>query len=159
MNLNYYQQNPRKLHSPLLDGNSQQNLLKESDRNLEIKKNSFKEKNIINNALSVKSEDNININLISFIENLFTIGNIFVFSIGGLISVLELVNLISIIYSGNNNYVTSLMCFGLAFIGTIISMMICLSIVQIIRAIKYVYLNIDDQNSKLTYILKKLSGN
>ena len=140
MNLNYSQQDNKRLYSPLLDG--------------KIKKTNV-EKPDFKKTLPIKQNDNINLNLINFTESMFNIGSVFILSTGGLISVLELVSIIRIIYHGSNNYSINLICFATAFIGTIISMMICLGIVQTIKAIKLIYLNLDEQNSKLDCILRK----
>ena len=141
MNLNYSQQGNKRLYSPLLDG--------------KIKKPNI-EKPDFKKTPSIKpNNSNININLINFTESMFNIGSVFILSTGGLISILELVSIVRIIYSGSNNYSINLICFAAAFIGTIISMMICLGIVHIIKTIKFIYLNLDEQNLKIDCILRK----
>jgi len=154
MNLNYYQQNPKRLYSPLLDGNKEK---REPDNNLPEERNHRSqnpESKTTKQPVSVNNRKNISIQRITFLESVFKLGSIFILSVGGLISILELVNVIRIIYSGSENISYSLISLGIASVGTTLSMIICLSIIHLVKSIKYIYLNLEDLNSKLDYILK-----
>ncbi len=154
MNLNYYQQNPKRLYSPLLDGNKEN---RESNNNLPEErshKTQNPESKTTKQPVSVNNRKNISIQRITFLESVFKLGSIFILSVGGLISILELVNVIRIIYSGSENISYSLISLGIASVGTTLSMIICLSIIHLVKSIKYIYLNLEDLNSKLDYILK-----
>ena len=153
MNLNYNQQDNQKLHSPLLDGKTKR--INSTDKNLSPLSTINPEKR---KSTSIKSSANINLNLIGFTESIFNIASVFILATGGLVSILELVSIIRLIHSGSNNYSIHLICFALAFTGTIIAMMICLGIVQIIKAIKIIYLNLDEQNSKIDFIFQQFSN-
>ncbi len=160
MNLNYNQEDNKRLHSPLLDGKIKKNNSNIPNQNIQpAHDKSLSTLHIEKKkSTSIKSSSTINLNLISFTESIFNIASIFILATGGLVSVLELVSIVRIIYSGSNNYSINLICFAIAFIGTIIAMMLCLGIVQIIKTIKIIYLNLDEQNSKIDYVFQQFSN-
>lgn len=171
MSTNFYHSNPKKLRSPLLGttntNNNKENIPKGRklyfnineddidpidaalDDTLFNHKENHKEKLILVN----KKEESPMHNHIDILEMSFKISGIFILASGGMLSLLELINVIRTIYSGTMDFGYSLIVFTIAFIGTLLANMVCLGFVQLIKTTKHLYLNIENQNKKIEKIL------
>ena len=167
MNLNYSQQNPKKLHSPLLDGKIQNinepnikgkrtyyNPNEENNRNKTI--NETIESTLFKNDQKpvLFSEDKkINYKFIDSLELFLKIANIFIWASGGILSLLEFINVSRVIYDGTYEFGNSIIVFTTAFIGTIVSSVICIGFAHLIKTTKYLYLNLENQNEKIETLM------
>ena len=163
MNLPQPQPNPRKLHSPLLDGNKKENILKGKrtyyNPNEENKISNIFDETLDNNLFNNKEKKEnlflsegtnlINQKFIDSLEVSLKIANIFICATGGILSILELTNIIRTISSGSFNFENSLLVFTVAFIGTILSSVVCHGFIHLIKTTKYIYLNIENLRSRL----------
>ena len=134
MNLNFYQQNPKRLHSPLLDGKKED--LKSSPNNKRtypIFPSEDKEKN-----------NSINLDLINSLETSFKVISIFVLAIGGIVSILELIIIIRTLSGGSFDFGNSLVIFIIAFIATTITIILCLGFAHLIKMTRFIYLALND---------------
>ena len=170
MSTNYYQLNPKKLRSPLLDG--LQNSNKQNQNNNKGKKTYFNlreesksqdpidetlDSTLFNNKpeklIMINEPDPINHNHIDSLITSLKVACILISAMGGILSLLELINVVRIIYSGNFNFGSSLMVFVVSFIGTILANVICLGFINLVKTIKYLYLNSENQNKKIDKLL------
>lgn len=174
MSLNSPQQNPKRLHSPLLDGKFNKIADKNNVKGKRTYYNPLEENklpNIIDETLDttlfnnpkkekpvLTSEFNlINQGLIDSLESSFKIANIFICASGGILSILEFINIIRTLNSGSFSFGNSLIVFGVAFIGTILASVICYSFIHLIRTIKYIYLNTEIQKIKIDKLLNQFN--
>ena len=163
------QPNPRKLHSPLLDGNKKENNLKGKrtyynpfeENKISNTVDETLDKNLFGNSgkgggkekkevlLFPKEINSINQKFIDSLEVSLKVANIFICATGGILSILELTNIIRTISSGSFNFESSLLVFIVAFIGTILSSVVCHGFIHLIKTTKYIYLNIENRRSRL----------
>ena len=163
MSINYHEPKPQRLHSPLLDGANKNNNNKlkgkrtyfnplfEKKNNEEI--NQTLDQTLFNkkDKLSGLSDENniINQSAIDRLETSFKIASIFIIASGGIVSLLEFINIIRIAYGGSYDFGNSIIIFTIAFIGTILANVICIGFSHLIKTTKYVYLNIENQKEKI----------
>lgn len=171
MSQNYPQQNPRKLHSPLLDGyyrtenfkstlkgkripliNATANEINQNNEaiNETIDKTLFNKTEKIKNANAVET----NQGYIEALETCFKVAGIFICALGGILSFLQLLNIITNIYNGSYIASNSWLIFGVTLIGTILANVICFGFCHLVRITKFTYLNLEEQKSKLDEILE-----
>ena len=176
MSTNYYQSNPKRLRSPLLDGI--QNSNKQTQNSNKGKKIYFnlkeegKSQDSIDETLdstlfnnkpekllicNINDPDPINHNHIDSLITSLKVACILISAMGGILSLLELINVVRIIYSGNFNFGNSLTVFVVSFIGTILANVICLGFINLVRTIKYLYLNSENQNKKIDKLLMQIT--
>lgn len=174
MSANYHQLNPNRLHSPLLDP-----LKKEKNKeisNIRGKKvyynpneenqpadpidetldnTLFTDNKNTNNTEKIKPYENnlINNKSIDLLELLFKIACIFILATGGMLSLLEFINVVRTLYSGSLDFGNSLIVFVLAFIGTILANLICIGFIHLIRTTRYLYLNCENQKNLFEKLL------
>lgn len=157
--------NPKRLHSPLLDGptskenktkgkrtyynpNEEQNKIESIDYTLDTA--------IFNNKTEkpfLENKSKINKKLIGTLEFFLKATIVFICSIGGIVSTIEITNIIRTIYEGSYNFGNSIFTFFIAFSLTFLISMVCLGFLNLIKAIKHIYLNIELLNSKTEKIL------
>lgn len=172
MSANLPRQNYTRLNSPLL--NRVNRALDESSK---ISKRTYynpnEERNQSNNIDSTldsvlfnnkenlilfSGQNSINCSSIDFLETCFKIASIFILATGGILSLLEFINIARTIYMGSFDFGNSHIVFAASLITTIIANIICLGFIHLIKTTKYLYLNLENQNSKiekLIYILTK----
>ena len=168
--MNYPLPNPKKLRSPLLDGmNSNLNKSKQKPKKIyfnvkeEIKPeksdwvsetldNSIFLKKTVSEIKSEKSK-NINQEQINFLETMFCIASILICSVGGIVSLLELINVITTLQSCRTNIGSSLISFAVVFICTITANILCIGFIHLIKTTRYLYSNFSEQKE----IIQKLS--
>ncbi len=160
MSLNYPQSNIRKLHSPLLDGGKNTD---NNNTNIKGKKTYYNPNEDSKNNQGIDEtldttlfnqnkntqlpleNKRINDKLIDSLETSLKIANIFIIGTGGILSLLELINIVRNLYSGNYNFGNSLLVFIVAFILTMVSSILCQGFIHLIKATKYIYLNLENQ--------------
>lgn len=173
MSQNYPQQNPKKLHSPLLDGyykteNYKTNLKDKKrlisrvgadqesseDQILEetIDKTLFTKNN--NQTTNFFEEDNINLTYINGVETCFKVFGVFIAAMGGILSVLQAVSLGTDIYNRDYVFGNSSLIFGATVIGSIVGVIVCLGFSHLVRSTKYIYLSLEEQKAKMNEILE-----
>lgn len=158
MSVNYFENKPSRLHSPLLDGNKKN--ITPKGQTLKGKKTYYnptieiKNKSTLDETLDltlfnnkeqlpiITEEEIINQKSMSILEIAFKVGNIFILAIGGIFCLLEFSNIIRTAISGSTTFGGSLATFTLAFIGIIIGTVICQGFIHLIKVTKYVHLNI-----------------
>ena len=173
MSINYFHNNPPKLHSPLLEGlqnkrgNQKTNEIKKTyyNPNEENKPNEsidhtldstlFTSKNKTNTIIE---NDSINQNSIATLLAIIKICSIFIIATGGMLSLLELINIIRTIYSGSYSFGNSLIVFTSAFIGTVLATLACHGFLHLAKTIKYVYLNTEEQKTKIDRLLNFINS-
>ena len=167
MNLNYSQQNPKRLHSPLLDGNNKiqdindlkgkrtyYNPSEENNKNKiidETLENTLFKSNA--KPILIPESKNTNYRFIDSLELFSKVANIFIVASGGILSLLEFVNIAKVIYDGTYNFGNSIIVFTIAFIGTILSSVVCMGFAHLIKTTKYIYLNSEIQNKKIEALI------
>lgn len=177
MSTNYYQQNPKRLRSPLLDGLSDK--VNEA-RVSKIKKTYFnlKEEKKINDPIDealdktlfsnletlplpkeTKKKETINHSHILSLELSFKIASILIWATGGILSLLELINVIRVISVGSLNFGNSLVVFTVGLIGTVLASVICQGFIHLVRVTRYLYLSSEEQKLKLNNLLSSLNSN
>lgn len=175
MSQNYPQQTPRKLHSPLLDGyyrtenfkstlkgkkgplnsnnpNEVNQTIESMDETIDktlFNKNEKSKKN--QNSPSAKISTNES--HIEALETCFKVAGIFICALGGILSFLQLLNIITNIYNGSYIASNSWLIFGATLIGTILANVICFGFCHLVKITKFTYLSLEEQKSKLDEIL------
>lgn len=91
----------------------------------------------------------INQKLIDSLETSFKLAGIFILAIGGILSLLEFINIVRTLYYGSFDFGNSLIIFACAFIGTILANIICNGFIHLIKTTKYIYLFIENQKAKI----------
>ncbi len=161
MNPKYYRENPRRLHSPLLEGKYKQQIYQPKKE----KVNSLSDSELVDSlfpannkqkSLFNKRVETINLKNINFLEIFFKTILLFILGIGVTSTILELVNIIRNLYYGELYIGESLIKFSISFMVTLISIMLCLGFINLIKIIKFIYLNIKNQNH---LIENAISGN
>ncbi|GEM_PF-3013830 len=162
MSMNYPQPNPKKLRSPLLDGIKPKKIYFSMKDEVKGDKSDWISETLDNTIFSKqtarenKSKKNkiIDHEQINFLETAFNIASILICSVGGIVSLLELTNVITTIQSGSNNNVgSSLISFTIVFICTIAANILCIGFIHLIRITRYLYSNFNDQRQ----MIEKLS--
>ena len=169
MSTNPYSQNTKNLRSPLLNPPSQ-NDKPVSQNNSKSKKLYFNinEESSINNVKSINNiaskitqpieiVDKVNYKAINFLEVSFKVLAILIGSIGGLLALLELINVIQLIRIGSHEISNSLIVFTIAFIGTSVSLILSLSFIHLIKITKHLYSSFKFQNKKIEKLIELLS--
>ena len=160
--MNYPQPNPKKLKSPLLDGIKPKKIYFSMKDEVNVDKSDWISETLDNTIFSKqparenKSEKNkiIDHGQINFLETAFNIASILICSVGGIVSLLELTNVITTIQSGSNNNIgNSLISFTIVFICTITANILCIGFIHLIRITRYLYSNFNDQKQ----MIEKLS--
>jgi len=162
MSTNYYPKNVHKLNSPLL--NISQNPITETlnkgkrtyyNPQEENKQNENIDKTLdtvlFNNKekLLMLSESNlINHKIIDSLETSFKIANILIIATGGVLSLLELINVIRTMIYGSFEFGNSLLIFVCGFTFTILANIICNGFIHLIKTTKYIYLHIESTKQK-----------
>ncbi|MBI2996562.1 MAG: hypothetical protein HYY52_07675 [Candidatus Melainabacteria bacterium] len=164
MSLNYSNTNPKRLHSPLLEGKFNQKKQNENkgkrtyyspsneesiDHTLDSTLFPLKEK------FNLSTEKNfINHEAINSLETLFKIASVLILATGLILSILELINIIRSVSAGNFNCTNSILVFFVVFIGTLLANIMCLGFIHLIKTTKYIYLFI----SKFAFSNNILAG-
>lgn len=164
MSIDFQQANQNKLRSPLL-GTSQNtnknyanndyvsNITEDFQKNRIIEETLnraiFKQSKNNTSLNTNNSKKNINEKWFYHLDLLFKICLVFITAIGGLLSLLELFNLISNINSNYQTLINNLVYFACAFIGTILANLICVCYIHLIKTTNYIYLDSLEKNSKL----------
>lgn len=137
--MNYHSTSPKKLRSPIFDG-----LLNDTI---------FTKPKILETK---KEKDTISHSQINSLETSFKIASILICSTGGIISLLELINIITTIQSGNSDIGNSLIGFTIAFICTIVANIVCIGFIHLIRVTRYLYSNFDSQKVMIEKLITSL---
>lgn len=172
MSANLPRQSHVKLHSPLL--NRVNKILDENSNKGKRTYYNPKEDHIQNNNIDstldsvlfnnkenlilFSGQNSINCNSIDILETCFKIASIFILATGGILSLLEFINIARTLYMGSFDFGNSHIVFAASLITTIIANIICLGFIHLIKTTKYLYLNLENQNSKiekLIYILTR----
>ncbi|OGI19425.1 MAG: hypothetical protein A3B68_03770 [Candidatus Melainabacteria bacterium RIFCSPHIGHO2_02_FULL_34_12] len=164
MNQPMHEQEPKRLHSPLLEGNSKYNTNKKNPNNYspDLKTDLKNERNNIkilfenNHSIETKSNEVIKINEITLLENIIKGSLVFILGTGGLLSLLEAAMIIRSIINRDFEFGNSLFNFLIAFLGTILSMIVCTCFLNLIKFIKFNYLNTEKQNIKIEELIKSI---
>lgn len=162
MSTNYDRQRQQKLHSPLLKGKrtyfnpSLEN--KPSDNNIDetLDKTLFNHKEL---PITLRENNTVNFGLINLLETLIKIAGVLILASGGIFSLLEFTNIARSLYLGNYDIRTSLITFVAAFIGTVVSSIICISFSHLIKTTKQLYLHSENQSRKIEKLLTCLIKN
>lgn len=174
MSTNLSRQNQFNLHSPLL-GNSpgRNNPTQENKKG----KRTYYNPNEDNKSESVDSaldsifsnnkeklkitgeKDLINQKFIDFLEVCIKVAGVFILATGGILSLLELINIGRTIYIGSMDFGNSIITFTAAFIGTIVANVVCLGFIHLIKTTKYLYLSLESQKLNVEKLLFLLSRN
>ena len=169
MSIDFYQSNPKKLRSPLLDSISKNKIVKESkEKGKKIYFNLKEEtatkdypEETLNKPLFNDSGNNFQLNYtrevnqktIKCLETIIKIVLIFIVASGGIFTLLELVNIIRQIYTGSYYFGNSLIVFTFGFISTSLASIICLGFLHLIRTTRYIYGDLENQNQKINKLL------
>lgn len=175
MSQNYPQQTPRKLHSPLLDGYYRTENFKSTLKSKKTPLNSNNpdetsqtvdsmdetlDKTLFNKSEKNKKNQNLlsnknltNNNFIEALETCFKVAGIFICALGGILSFLQLLNIVTNIYNGNYIANNAWIIFGATLIGTILANVICFGFCHLVKITKFTYLSLEEQKSKLDEIL------
>lgn len=177
MSQNYPQQTPRKLHSPLLDGYyrtenfkstlkgkkaplNQQNNPNEINQTIETMDETLDKTLFSKNEKNKKNQESLstknltNDRFIEALETCFKIAGIFICALGGILSFLQLLNIITNIYNGSYIASNSWLIFGATLIGTILANVICFGFCHLVKITKFTYLSMEEQRLKLDEILE-----
>lgn len=163
MSTNFYQINPKKLRSPLLDPPQKQNIqenkskgkktyfnikegnnLQEGQEGIETLFNNtenINEEKLLPNKL--KKSELISEKAISSLEVSFKIAGVLIAATGGMLSLLEFINIVRTLSNGSTQFGNSIIVFAVAFIGTILANVICLGFLHLVRLTKYIYLHLN----------------
>ena len=126
MNTNFNQKNIPRLQSPLLEG---------------------KKSKSSNNISFLKPKDTINIRAIDTLDLIVKIAFVLILATGGMLSLLEFINIVRTICNRSYEFGNSLTVFTIAFIATIVGNVFCLGFSHLIKITKHIYLNIEKENS------------
>ena len=174
MSVNFYQNDPRRLRSPLLGFPAKIDDAEEDSNSNSNNKNNNKSKNkktyynsneevektldttLFNNTekklekITVQSNiEKVNIKQIDILITTFKAISIFILATGSMLSLLEFINVIRTLYAGSLNFGNSLIVFTTAFIGTLLANAICLGFIHLIKITKYLYLNCENLKNAL----------
>lgn len=179
MSIDYLPNKPQRLHSPLLEGpriyDKTSNVTQDKNTkgkrtywnpNEETKINENTDetldKTLFTNTKplpkTVSDDHSINLGLINSLEVILKVANILILSTGGILAILEFINVTRIIMSGSYEFGNSLIAFVIAFVGIIIGSVICLSFLHLIKATRFTYLHSESQDSKIDKIITFLSA-
>ena len=164
MSTNFYQQNPKKLRSPIFDPicnpegskvkktyyNSQEDNLTENKTEQNQPKLLFTKSEV--ETISEK-KDIINQNCINSLETIFKIASMLILATGGMLTLLEFIIVVRTIMSGSFEFGNNLIVFTVAFIGTLIANLICLGFIHLIKTTKYIYVNHESQRKNREKLL------
>ena len=174
MSINYFPNKPQKLHSPLLEGPRGQDIKQDKkitgkrtyyNPNEENKRNENTDETL-DKTLFTKMKSSfkvdhdecpVNMKLISSLEATLKAANILILSTGGILAILELINIIRTVYSGSYEFGNSLISFVIAFIGIIIASVICLGFLHLVKTTKLTYLHYENQESKIDKLITLLT--
>jgi hypothetical protein len=178
MSQNYQNQNPKRLHSPLLDGYIKTENLKTS---LKEKKQIYKPTNgnrmpqeqnnhneidktiettLFNQNYNQKelssglSKEIINEKSIDSLDTSFKVAGIFIVALGSVLGLLQLIMIGTSLYNGNYALGNSLLVFAAVTIGTVLANTIAMGFSHMIKMTRYIYSDLEEQKSKMNDILE-----
>ena len=178
MSQNYPSQNPKRLHSPLLDG-----YLKTEDLKTSLKNNKQQYKTINNNRIATEqntqngldetiettlfnnknqktellnnlSKDTIDEKYIDSLDTSFKVSGIFIVAMGSILGLLQLIMIGNRIYNGNYVLGNGLLVFAAVVISTLLANTICLGFSHMIKMTRYIYSDLQEQKTKMDDILE-----
>ena len=177
MSQNYPNHNPKRLHSPLLDGYIKTENLKTS---LKDKKQVYKNTNgnrtlheqntpneldeTIETTLFNKNQKKelpnsllkevIDEKYIDSLDTSFKVAGIFIVAMGSILGLLQLIMIGTSIYNGNYILGNSLLVFAAVIIGTTLANTITMGFSHMLKMTRYVYSDLQEQKTKMNDILE-----